>query len=514
MDKDKAKTKKPAKSAEKAANTPNDGNSVDYAITTAKLSDLIPDDKNFNKGTEFGQHLIEKSLRENGAGRSILLDKKNRIIAGNKTTEKAAEIDLNDVIIVETDGTKLVAVKRTDIDLDSEQGRQMALADNATSAANLQWDEDQLRAMQKEMDNFDTEEWGIHLEDVQDNEDKSEEDDDNEETNVQYYDRELNPEAEKLLDEAMRDNAREFLEMLEYDMQRNWLPRGITEGYCQAQFLKAKYYGVPYKSVYNLYFQPKRFLCASGVKNNSLLTVFKGVSEGKKRGLAGLRTATADGNIAFFYSSNYPIAAAAAAAAEFPPEIARQLYSEFCTKGRSKVLDPCHGWGGRLVGALLADVESYTGVDPSNDANEGVVKIAKAFGIYGDTKINIIQKCFEDTEIEDETFDFALTSPPYFDVEKYEGENTSHRRYPKYDLWRDGFYKTLISKTYKALKDGGIFCLQVGSQSYPLKEDGIAIAEQVGFKVVEVRPMGGSNNNGLKTKKDSENGEVIILLVK
>lgn len=26
-----------------------------------KLSDLIPDDKNFNKGSEFGNQLIEKS---------------------------------------------------------------------------------------------------------------------------------------------------------------------------------------------------------------------------------------------------------------------------------------------------------------------------------------------------------------------------------------------------------------------------------------------------------------------
>ena len=163
MNKDTTKTKKTRQAAEKAAKKPIEGENIDYAVTTAKLSDLIPDDKNFNKGTEFGQHLIEKSLRENGAGRSILLDKNNRIIAGNKTTENAANIDMDDVIIVETDGTKLVAVKRTDIDLDSEQGRQMALADNATSAANLQWDEDQLRAMQKEMDGFDPEDWGVKI---------------------------------------------------------------------------------------------------------------------------------------------------------------------------------------------------------------------------------------------------------------------------------------------------------------------------------------------------------------
>lgn len=161
----KVTTKTTRQTAEKASKKPIECDNIDYAVTTAKLSDLIPDDKNFNKGTEYGQHLIEKSLRENGAGRSILLDKNNRIIAGNKTTENAANIDMDDVIIVETDGTKLVAVKRTDIDLDSEQGRRMALADNATSAANLEWDEDQLRAMQEKMDNFDPEEWGIKLED-------------------------------------------------------------------------------------------------------------------------------------------------------------------------------------------------------------------------------------------------------------------------------------------------------------------------------------------------------------
>jgi hypothetical protein len=100
-----------------------------------KIKDLVPDDKNYNKGTEFGGSLIEKSLRKLGAGRSILLDKNNRIIAGNKTIENAGAIGLEDVIVVETTGNQIVAVKRTDIDLDSKKGREMALADNATAKA-------------------------------------------------------------------------------------------------------------------------------------------------------------------------------------------------------------------------------------------------------------------------------------------------------------------------------------------------------------------------------------------
>lgn len=105
-----------------------------------KISDLIPDDKNYNKGTEQGNTLINKSIRKHGAGRSILLDKNNRIIAGNKTIANAAGIGLEDVIVVETTGKQIVAVKRTDIDLDSETGREMALADNATAKADIEWD--------------------------------------------------------------------------------------------------------------------------------------------------------------------------------------------------------------------------------------------------------------------------------------------------------------------------------------------------------------------------------------
>lgn len=125
-----------------------------------KIDKLIPDNLNANKGTEFGEHLIDKSFRELGAGRSILLDKNNRIIAGNKSVEKCAEIGLEDVIIVETDGTKLVAVKRTDIDLDSERGRSMALADNATSKANLEWDEENIKAI-AETWQMDPQDWGV-----------------------------------------------------------------------------------------------------------------------------------------------------------------------------------------------------------------------------------------------------------------------------------------------------------------------------------------------------------------
>lgn len=132
-------------------------------VIETNIESLVPDNKNFNKGTQYGDHLMDESLRRFGLGRSILIDKNNRIIAGNKTAEKAADIGFTDVVVVEVDGNQLVAVKRKDIDLDSAKGREFALADNATGKANLCFDTDLIMQEAEKFD-FDPEDWGVPME--------------------------------------------------------------------------------------------------------------------------------------------------------------------------------------------------------------------------------------------------------------------------------------------------------------------------------------------------------------
>jgi hypothetical protein len=102
-----------------------------------KITDLQFDDKNFNLGSEYGAKLLDNSFSKFGAGRSVLVDKNNRLIAGNKSAEMFGQLGNENIIIVETTGDELVVVKRTDIDLDSQQGREMALADNQVSKINF-----------------------------------------------------------------------------------------------------------------------------------------------------------------------------------------------------------------------------------------------------------------------------------------------------------------------------------------------------------------------------------------
>lgn len=136
-------------------------------ITRTTIDELRQDDKNFNKGTEKGRKLMRKSLRQFGAGRSVLIDRNNRIIAGNKTQENAMAAGIKKVIIVDADADELVAVRR-DVDLDTREGREMALADNATSAANLAWDDNTLAAAQEEVGLL-VEDWGLSLGEKTDN---------------------------------------------------------------------------------------------------------------------------------------------------------------------------------------------------------------------------------------------------------------------------------------------------------------------------------------------------------
>src|SRR3990167_7020651 len=139
--------------------------------TRIKIADLLPDEHNYNKGNAFGQGLIEKSLRKNGMGRSILLDKNNRVIAGNKTIESAGSIGIEDVIVVETTGDQIVAVKRMDLDLTTKKGKEMALADNATAKANIEWE---MPEIEKDWSLDEMKDWGIEFPGIDEKEIKEE----------------------------------------------------------------------------------------------------------------------------------------------------------------------------------------------------------------------------------------------------------------------------------------------------------------------------------------------------
>lgn len=106
----------------------------------AKLADLTPDSQNVNAGTKRGGDMLRRSLQQYGAARSIVVDQDMRVMCGNQTVEAAGQVGIEDLIVVPTDGTKLVVVQRTDLSLGSEQARELTIADNRTNEVGFEVD--------------------------------------------------------------------------------------------------------------------------------------------------------------------------------------------------------------------------------------------------------------------------------------------------------------------------------------------------------------------------------------
>lgn len=163
---------------------------------------------------------------------------------------------------------------------------------------------------------------------------------------------------------------------------------------------------------------------------------------------------------------------------EFPPFVARTIYKTYARKNEIKVLDPCAGWGGRMIGCASLPNMSYTACEPSTATYEGLLKLGEWLSVLQPTfKYRVSKLPYEDFET-DEKFDIALTSPPYYNTEHYSDEITnSLNRYDTFDKWVLGFYTPLICNTVDRLTDDGVFILNVGDRKYPLSETLFKICE-------------------------------------
>lgn len=154
----------------------------------------------------------------------------------------------------------------------------------------------------------------------------------------------------------------------------------------------------------------------------------------------------------------------------FPALVAKYIYESVFTGTPLKVLDPCAGWGDRLLGAIGTNgkVGTYIGYDPNMELKIGHDNIVK---FYDETTtkmtININYVPFEKVKFEgrDEdagTFDVVFTSPPFFDFEKYTdvGEQ-SIKNYPTIGSWINSFFRVLVETSFELLKPGGILGLYI-----------------------------------------------------
>jgi ParB-like chromosome segregation protein Spo0J len=77
------------------------------------LGDLKPDPQNARKHTPRNVAMIVDAFQEVGAARSIVIDEKGVVLAGNATIRAASQAGLARVKVVDADGSEIIAVRRT-----------------------------------------------------------------------------------------------------------------------------------------------------------------------------------------------------------------------------------------------------------------------------------------------------------------------------------------------------------------------------------------------------------------
>mmetsp|Transcript_420 Transcript_420/g.676 ORF Transcript_420/g.676 Transcript_420/m.676 type:complete len:737 (+) Transcript_420:51-2261(+) len=165
-------------------------------------------------------------------------------------------------------------------------------------------------------------------------------------------------------------------------------------------------------------------------------------------------------------------------ATTFMPAFAKQIYTYFEAK---KVLDPCAGWGDRLLGAACTSnamttvtsdeykgVERYVAFDPNRNLRMGYTKILEACGAQltsysHDTltfsngfEINSLPFEKGSLKLEADSFDLVFTSPPFFDYEMYNPLN------PQYSSWIEDFYVPLMQQSCRCVRPGRFVCIHIG----------------------------------------------------
>ena len=118
----------------------------------------------------------------------------------------------------------------------------------------------------------------------------------------------------------------------------------------------------------------------------------------------------------------------------------------------TNMLDFSAGWGDRLIGAIAYNNTKYTGVDPSKCMYKRYLKMIRKLA-KEPNKYRIINQPFEETDLENNVYDFIFTSPPFFTYEIYEKDNKNNLlKILILELWRDNFLYPSLDKCIKHLE--------------------------------------------------------------
>lgn len=185
----------------------------------------------------------------------------------------------------------------------------------------------------------------------------------------------------------------------------------------------------------------------------------------------------------------------------FLPMKAKMLLEYYLPNG-GNYLDFSCGFGGRLLGAMTTKSKiNYYGFEPNSETYEHLLELShfinEALSIsVNDDRIKIYKQgseCKLPAEIVG-NMDFAFSSPPYFNLEKYSDEETQcYVRFSKLNEWIQNYVEKTIQNLYCALKPGAHYAVnisdfKVGNDNIKFVDEWIKISQNSGFELVKEIP--------------------------
>lgn len=171
------------------------------------------------------------------------------------------------------------------------------------------------------------------------------------------------------------------------------------------------------------------------------------------------------------------------AVSNFRPTAAAALYGHYVPKGEGTVWDMSGGWGGRLLGAIKANVKEYITTEPATLTHAGLKKLAYDFNT---NQYDIRKEGSEKFRPQRNSLSFCFTSPPYFNLEQYSNEKTqSYVKYDTKDRWVEGFLAATFENCHYGLKKGKYMLINIAdpkkSKGISLEDETLRTAKRVGF---------------------------------
>ena len=424
-------------------------------IINIKVKEIKP----YEQNPRFNDHAVEKvanSIKEFGIKQPLVVDENNVLIVGHTRLKAMQKLGIEEAPCIVAS------------DLTADQARAYRLADNKTNEL-AEWDFELLIPELAEIE-FDMKEFGFdEFDSFKDLDYEAVDVEDEAETKEIYS-------KDEIVDEAFeyyRKRGFPYPEMQIFEMKQEINKLSAIEG---DRLKRAKTGGV-IADVYNKH----RFDC-SAINMKSPAEAFE-IDKDLRKSIAMDYPNIKSNSISFIQLVN-----GTQSCSNFRPAFCKYILDKY-GKDKDIFLDPCMGFGGRMIGFFASDYKEYIATDPSTRSFEANSRMKDDL-LPKNKSATLYNECFEDLDLSvyEEKVDIVFTSPPYFNKEEYADEETqSAVRYSDYELWKEGFLDPLIAKSYKVLKNKRYFILNIedtniGNERYNLVTDTIALAQKTGFK--------------------------------